>query len=116
MSDVKYKPSKSSIAKRYGTHARVSRYDYKVIWCSELIYEGRDVRGLHDHTTHTIYVMDDSDALSTFIHELMHAEIEAAGMRQMPDWNINLEELVVELAARLIATSYDLRRRRRRSA
>lgn len=115
MSDVKWKLSKRSkvLAQKYGTTVRVSRYDYKLIFCSELFYEGREVWGLHDHESRVLYVVDTPSLVITMLHEMFHAEIEAAGMRQMPDWNVNLEELVVELCARFISTTYELRRRRR---
>jgi len=115
MSDIKHTKARRSplLNKRYGSSHRVSRYDYRLVWCDMLEYEGREVRGLHDHITRTIYVLDASDTLETFLHELLHAEIEAAGMRQMPSWNPDLEEQVVELCSRLVAHNYEIRRRRR---
>jgi len=117
MSDFKFKRHKSSkvLAARYGSDVQIGRHKWKIIFCAELFYpEGGDILGLCVPTQRTVYIMicDNYSTEETLVHELLHAECYEAGLRQMPAWNINLEELICEAASRALA-NYDIRRRRR---
>jgi hypothetical protein len=115
MSDHSHKRHKkhAALAKRYGSKVRVGRFDWRIIFCQSLVFNGNEVLGLCVPGSRTIYVSvyDNIDTQETLIHELIHAEVYEAGLRQMPAWSSNIEELVSEAAARVLF-NYDIRRRR----
>jgi len=104
---------KQRLNKAYGSKVRISRHDYKVTWCSELVWHGKGICGLCDPGAKRIYVVADSvaGALDTLIHEMAHAEFASSGLRYTTLWSPDLEEQVVELMSQMIASSFHLRRR-----
>ena len=117
MSDFTFKRHKSSPAlrARYGSSVRVGRHKWKIVFCEELAYpESGELAGLCVPEQRTIYIRlwDNLNTEETLVHELIHAECYEAGLRQMPAWNINIEEMACEAASRVLS-NYDLRRRRR---
>lgn len=44
----------------------------------------------------------------TLMHEVVHAAFESAGMHQMPDWNMNLEELCCENIANAMDANFKI--------
>lgn len=95
---------------QYGSSVIAGRKRYKIIWCEWLRWESRELHGLCDSEERRIYVTQ-SQLQETLAHELMHAEIFETGMRQMPAWSQDLEELVCEAASRMFS-QYKIRRER----
>lgn len=94
----------------YGSSVRVSRYTYKLVWVKS-INDGHTA-GLCDFNTKTIYIAIDSDEIQlTLMHEIMHAELDAAGLRQAPGFSRDFEEIICELASHAVGTNYVLRKR-----
>jgi hypothetical protein len=115
MSDTVYKrhPKSASFGKKFGTKARVGRHTWKIVYCSTLVWNGREIVGLCTPGDRRIYVCiyENVNTQETLIHELLHAECYEAGLRQMPIWSENTEELICEAASRVLS-NYDIRRRR----
>jgi hypothetical protein len=104
MEYVKSSPNRrAQLNKQYGSSIPIGRKRYKITWCDSIGIDGQNIAGLCDSTTKKIFVLDSEDVKETLIHEVLHAEIYEAGMRQMPSWSIDLEELVCECAARAIS-------------
>jgi hypothetical protein len=95
---------------QYGSSVMAGRKRYKLIWCEWVRWDSNDLHGLCDSDERKIYVTT-IQLQETLAHELMHAEIFETGMRQMPSWNQNLEELVCEAASRMFS-QYKIRRER----
>lgn len=103
LSFKKLSPQKTAqLNKTYGTFALAGRKKYKLIWCEWLKWEENQLWGLCDYESKKIYVTE-KELKETLIHELIHAEIGESGMRCMPSWNIDLEELVCEAASRMLS-------------
>lgn len=116
MSDTVYKRhhKSASLSRRFGSRVRIGRHDWRITYCSTLIWHGREIAGLCAPGDRRIYVCiyDNIDTQETLIHELLHAECHEAGLRQMPIWSENTEELICEAASRVLS-NYEVRRRRR---
>lgn len=88
----------------YGRAFKGSRHKFKVVWCSDLRYEGQQVRGLCVPDHKAIYILtENNDIQGTLIHEMMHAELFSVGMYCMPSWSIDFEELICEAASRIVS-------------
>lgn len=88
--------------KKYGSSVVAGKRRYRLIWCEWVKWDDRELYGLCDSENRQIFVTD-HQIKETLAHELMHAEIFEIGMRQMPSWNQDLEELVCECAARMFS-------------
>ena len=91
--------------KKYGSSFVAGKRRYRIVWCEWLKWSDRELLGLCDSDNCKIYVTL-SEIKQTLAHELMHAEICEIGMRQMPSWNQDLEELVCECASRMFSQFY----------
>ena len=104
------KKDQAKFTRLFGATVRVSRYIYRLCWVKS-INDGCTV-GLCDFTGKTIYIaIDAEDIQQTLVHEIMHAEIDAAGLRQAPGFSRDFEEIMCELASHAVGTNYVLRRR-----
>lgn len=94
----------------YGASIRISRYTYKIKWMQS-INDGQ-VAGLCHPKEKTIYIaLEQLDIEKTLVHEIMHAEIEAAGLWSAHGFSRDLEEIMCELASHAALTNYVLRKR-----
>lgn len=107
------KASKAEVKKfeaQYGNTVRVSRYVYDLV-CVKSINDGY-VMGCCDFKNKKIYIaLDGEDIEQTLIHEIMHGEMDAAGLRQAPNFTRDFEEIICELASHAVGTNYVLRKR-----
>jgi len=103
---------KKKLVAAYGHTIRISRNDYKLIWCSDLIWKERPIMGLCDTHNHVLHIVTDSiHCVDTLVHEIAHAEFAASGLRQTRFWTSDLEEQVVELMSQMIAATFQLKKR-----
>lgn len=114
MEGIKLTPTTSEERKKYsklyGSSVRISRYTYKIVWVKS-INDG-NISGLCNFQERVIYMATDhEDIENTLIHEIMHGEIEASGLRHAPDFTRNIEEIICELASHAVGTNYVLRKR-----
>jgi len=105
-------PELKKLEKEFGKIIRVSRKDFKLVWCTFLKLDHREVVGLCDPASKTLYInVTCGDPVETLIHEIGHAEILFSGLRQRRDWCMNMEEQLVELFSQMIANSFSLRKK-----
>lgn len=103
--------STGRVTKRF--HIRISRADYEVLYCKHVEYQGHHVAGLCDIEAKKIYIdTSTEDPTETLLHEILHAEVYEGGIRQYPSWSQDLEEVLVEVFSRSIASLFTLRRKR----
>lgn len=96
--------------KYLGKSHRINRKDYDVIYCAYLQIDDKQVAGLCSSNDKKIYVdVTLGDVESTLIHEIIHGEFAESGIRQRSDWTIDLEEVVCEMIAESMTTSFKLR-------
>jgi hypothetical protein len=88
--------------KKYGASIVAGKQRYKLVWCEWVRWDDRELYGLCDSEKRQIFVTL-NQIQETLAHELMHAEIYEIGMRQMPSWSQDLEELVCECASRMFS-------------
>jgi len=102
------------LRQRYGHRVRVSRKDYELKYCSAIEFQGKPVAGLCCPGEHEIYIdaSNEADIPETLLHELMHAEISEAGLRQMESWSSDTEEVLCELVAKWVSHSFKLQIRK----
>jgi hypothetical protein len=99
------KKASSTFQKAFGLNIRISRYDYKIIYCKKLMEGGEHCSGLADMREKKIYLLIGSgDELITFLHEIAHAELCESGITARPSWCPELEEQMVELWGRSMAS------------
>lgn len=99
------------VTKRF--NVRISRADYEVLYCKHVEYRGQHVAGLCDIEAKKIYIdTSTEDTTETLLHEILHAEVYEGGIRQYPSWSQDLEEVLVEVFSRSIASLFTLRRKR----
>ena len=99
--------------RRYGSHIRIGRRDYTIVFC-DMIVDPKSLErlaGLCDPNNHSIYIDVGSEVESTLLHEICHAEIYEAGFHQREDWDSNIEEQLVECISQGIAHAFFLRKR-----
>jgi len=95
------KKTRSSFQKAFGLKIRISRYDYKIIYCKRLVEGGEHCSGLADMREKKIYLLvGHGDELITFLHEIAHAELCESALTARPSWCLELEEQIVELWGR----------------
>lgn len=95
------KKTRASFQKIFGLKIRISRYDYKIIYCKNLSEGGEHCSGLADMREKKIYLLVGfGDELITFLHEVAHAELCESGITARPSWCLELEEQIVELWGR----------------
>lgn len=112
MSDVAYKRAKRpDLYKRYGRSIRVNRTDYKVIFCEEVLNEGKPVTGLCVPSERVLLIKTDDPIEETLLHEICHAEFQEGGFVQRSDWDEKLEEQMAETIARAISHNYTLKKK-----
>jgi hypothetical protein len=88
--------------KLYGSSIIAGRSKYKIVWALDIQVNDDTALGLCDSHEKKIYININSEEIeTTLIHEVMHAEFSEAGMRQMPSWNLDIEELCCEAASRM---------------
>ena len=98
--------------KRYGHFLRINRKEYELVFCRALNYEGQDVAGLCASDEQKIYINTSSEPIEeTLLHEVWHAEVAEAGLRQMENWSPDLEELTAELIGKAISHNFRLKKR-----
>jgi hypothetical protein len=99
-----------SFRKRYGRFVQINRKQYELVFCEFIRYEGQEVAGLCKTDEKTIFIdISHNPIEETLIHEIVHAEVEESGLRQMVNWSDDLEELLAEMLAKSISHSYTLR-------
>lgn len=113
---VAYRKLDQKVRKRfeakYGKSIRVSRKDYKLIYCRALTGNGKDLAGLCDPQARTILVNIENEPIEeTIIHEMWHGEAEESGLHQTSVWTGDLEEMVAEIIGKSISTNYTLKRK-----
>ena len=96
--------------KMYGNVIRINRHDYRIVWCRDLNHNG-PCAGLCDVANKEIYVDVSTDIEETLIHETSHAEVFEAGFRQRNDWDMNLEEMLVETMAKGVSSAFKIRKK-----
>lgn len=114
---LRYTPCKAkelkALHRRFGHTIRINRKDYELIYCTGLETDGKDAAGLCCPEDKQIYIQVNAAPVEeTLIHEIMHAELWEAGFRQRSDWDEDVEEQIVETAARSISHLYRLTLRR----
>ncbi len=113
---IRYNRPKPQVRKKleekYGKKIRISRHDWELIFCERLIFEDEQHLGLCDPERRRLYVDVNHDNMeSTLLHEILHAELSASGIRQRKDWCMNMEEQIVELVAEATTHLFLLRRK-----
>jgi hypothetical protein len=113
--DVELAPMavRKRLNKRYGSSVRVSRRDYKILWCTRILSDGKEVMGLCSPSDNTISInVNFSPLTEVLLHEIFHAELHEIGLNQRLDYDPNLEEMLVESLAKGLSSAYTLRRRK----
>ncbi len=88
--------------RKYGAECKAGHYTYRLVWCQDLRDDSRPLCGLCAPQEKVIFIdVSQEDYEETLIHEMYHAEVAESGMRQMPSWNIDIEELCCEIASRV---------------
>lgn len=99
------KKTRSNFQKAFGLKIRISRYDYKIIYCKKLMEGGEHCSGLADMQEKKIYLLVGfGDELITLLHEIAHAELCESALTARPSWCLELEEQMVELWGRSMAS------------
>ncbi len=71
--------------------------------------EGNKLDGLCDFQTRTIYIDKHApNKEQVYLHELGHAVFERASLTQHHDWCTKLEELLVDIPAKVISENFIL--------
>lgn len=97
--------------KKYGSHFRISRYDYKIIYCDLISYNDQPCHGLCDPETRTIYIDVNSESLEeTIVHEILHAEVHEGGFKGADGWNDDLEEVMIQQLAKAVTHHFRILR------
>jgi len=109
----RFKPTKNKKwAKRYGSHIRVGRRDYQIIFCEVILDEnGEQIAGLCDPNDHVLYVDVRREVEATLVHEIVHAEMFEAGFQQRPDWDRGVEEQICEVISQGLSHAFTFRKR-----
>lgn len=106
------KSGSKSFGRRFGTHIRIGRKDYTIIYCDEILDdEGNSVAGMCLPHDHIILVDVRREVEATLLHELAHAELFEAGFHQRGTWCSDTEEQIVEVLSQSIAHSFTLRKK-----
>lgn len=101
-----------SYRKRFGHFIRINRKEYELVFCKDLSYEGKEVAGLCASDERKIYINTSAEPIEeTLLHEIWHAEVAEAGLRQMTNWSEDLEELTAELIGKAVSHNYKLTKR-----
>lgn len=95
--------AQASFKKLYGTSFKAGGIRYRIIWCYEIEAHDRKCYGLCDTKDKKVYIdIRQDDIQETLIHEMLHAEFQECGMRQMDSLFPDLEELCCEAASRVV--------------
>lgn len=95
------KKTRTAFQKAFGVRIRISRYDYKLVYCKKLMEGGEGCSGLADMREKIIYLLVGfGDELITLLHEIAHAELCESALTARPSWCPELEEQIVELWGR----------------
>lgn len=97
---------------KFGKMVRISRKDYRLIYCQGLSNGRESLAGLCIPDEHCIYVNIEYEPIEeTLVHEILHAEFCESGLQQMEAWNNDLEENIVEIVSKSLTHLFCFRRR-----
>lgn len=89
--------------KKFGKIFRVSRKDYEIIYCKNLILDGKNLAGCCTSSICKIFIdIQYQQIKETLYHELIHAEISESGLRQTNGWSMDNEEIICEIISAMI--------------
>jgi hypothetical protein len=110
-----FKPMSKKVAakysRKYGVEVQINRTKYGIVWCENVQLSGSFVAGLCDPQSKKLYIDPRYETEATLMHEIFHAELCEAGFRQRNDWDMNLEEQIVETLSQAIAHGFKIRKR-----
>ena len=89
--------------KRFGKIFRVSRKDYQIVYCKNLVLDGKNLAGCCASSQCKIFIDTQYEQIKeTLYHELIHAEIAESGLRQTNGWSMDSEEIICEIISSMI--------------
>lgn len=97
--------------KKYGGSVRINRADWKIQYVNDLVVDGVKLAGLCFPHNKIIYVDVNIELEETLLHEIFHAEVHEAGLKQHSKWDSDLEEIIAELVSRGLANMFKIRRK-----